>query len=122
MKTAGLGVTGENIAENYLKDKGYVTHKRNFISRFGEIDIIAECDNFLCFVEVKTRGKNRIAEGREYITPSKQNKIIKTAEYFMNCNPKFTETMGLQPRFDCIEVYVDAEFNPTEINHLENIF
>ena len=45
MKTAGLGVTGENIASNYLEDKGYVIHKRNFNSRFGEIDIIAEYAN-----------------------------------------------------------------------------
>ncbi len=122
MKTTGLGVTGENVAKGYLRDKGYVIHKRNFISRFGEIDIVAEHDGFLCFVEVKTRGQNRIAEGREYITKSKQNKLIKTAEYFMVRNPRFTETKGLQPRFDCVEVYVGTDAKPIEINHLENIF
>ncbi len=122
MKTAGLGVTGENIASNYLEDKGYVIHKRNFNSRFGEIDIIAEYDEFICFVEVKTRGGNPIAKGREYITKSKQNKLIKTAEYFMVCNLSLFESRGLQPRFDCIEIYVDANYEPIEINHLENIF
>lgn len=122
MKTTGLGVTGENIASNYIGDKGYVIHKRNFNSRFGEIDIIAEYDGFLCFVEVKTRSAKRIAEGREYITKSKQNKLIKTAEYFMARNPSLIESRGLQPRFDCIEIYVDANDEPTEINHLENIF
>lgn len=122
MKTTGLGVTGENIASNYLEGKGYVIHKRNFNSRFGEIDIIAEYDRFLCFVEVKTRSAKRIAEGREYITKSKQNKLIKTAEYFMVCNSRLIESRGLQPRFDCIEIYVDANDSPTVINHLENIF
>ncbi len=122
MKTTGLGVTGENIASNYLEGKGYVIHKRNFNSRFGEIDIIAEYDRFLCFVEVKTRSAKRIAEGREYITKSKQIMLNLTVEYFNVFISQIIESKGLQPRFDCIEIYVDANDRPTEINHLENIF
>lgn len=122
MKTKGLGVMGENMACRYLEDKGYVVHSKNFISRFGEIDIIAEHDGYLCFIEVKTRGAKHIAKGREYITIYKQQKITKTAEYFMVRHPAFLEKRGLQPRFDCIEIYVDSSDKPTEINHLENIF
>lgn len=122
MKTTGLGVRGEDIAERYLSKKGYIIHKRNFISRFGEIDIIAEKDGFICFAEVKTRGENRIAAGREAITASKQQKLTKTAEYFLFCNANSVELNGLQPRFDCIEIHVDKNDKLIEINHLENIF
>lgn len=122
MKSTGLGVEGEHMATDYLRERGYVIHERNFISRFGEIDIIAEKDGFLCFVEVKTRSKRHIAAGREYITASKQRKLIKTAEYYLFCNSYSVESRGLQPRFDCIEIYVDENYKLTEINHLENIF
>lgn len=122
MKTTGLGVRGEDIAVRYLSEKGYIIHKRNFTSRFGEIDIIAEKDGFICFTEVKTRGENRIASGREAITASKRQKLTKTAEYFLVCNANSADLCGLQPRFDCIEIYVSKNDKFTEINHLENIF
>lgn len=122
MKKTGLGVQGENLALDYLKKKGYKILARNFISRFGEIDIIASNKSYLCFVEVKTRSPKFIAYGRESVTLSKQQKIIKTAEYYIVKNAYLVEKLKLQPRFDCIEIYVDNSGELTEINHYENAF
>ena len=122
MKRTGLGVEGENFATEYLTSKGYIICARNFISRFGEIDIVAIKDGFLCFVEVKTRGENPISPARESVTLSKQKKIIKTAEYYIFMYRDEILSKSLQPRFDCIEVYVNSDGIPYEINHFENAF
>lgn len=122
MKKTGLGVKGEAAALDYLKNKDYIVLAKNFISRFGEIDLIVRKDNYLCFVEVKTRGPGYIMKPCESVTPAKQRKIIKTAEYFIAKNVKMFSDGNLQPRFDCIEVYVDSCDRPIKINHIENAF
>ena len=55
MKRRDLGVFGENIACTYLSRHHYSIIARNVYSRFGEIDIVAEDNGVLVFVEVKTR-------------------------------------------------------------------
>ncbi len=54
-KRHSLGKLGENFAANYLVSKGHKILKRNYSSRFGEIDIISLRNKELFFVEVKTR-------------------------------------------------------------------
>lgn len=49
-----IGFIGENLAAKYYEDKGYIIKDRNTFLRGGEIDIIAEKDNTLFFIEVKT--------------------------------------------------------------------
>lgn len=120
MKKSETGVLGETYAATYLEVKGCRILERNFHSRFGEIDIIAETGNYLCFVEVKTRGPRAIAEPAEFVTPAKQRKIRLTADYYLvSAGRRFT---GCQPRFDCIEVYMDAEGEPLQIHHIKNAF
>ena len=62
-----LGKKGEEIAANYLAEKGYKIIARNW--RFGkdEIDIIAEHDNFLVIIEVKTRSSSDYGEPEEAV-------------------------------------------------------
>ena len=56
MNKRQIGKTGEQIAADYLVRNGFTILEKNFRSgRFGEIDIIAEEDSYLCFVEVKMR-------------------------------------------------------------------
>lgn len=106
-KPKGLGGKGEDLALEFLTDNGFIILERNFSSRFGEIDIIAKEENYLCFIEVKTRTKDKnIASGFEAIGISKQRKILKTAEYFMVTHKRLLEEDKLQPRFDCLEVNI----------------
>lgn len=49
-----VGALGENIACEYLRRHGFSIRDRNYIKKTGELDIIAEKENTLHFVEVKT--------------------------------------------------------------------
>lgn len=55
MYAKNKGFEYEKIAKKYLVDKKYKILEENFISRYGEIDIIAFRDNRLHFIEVKGR-------------------------------------------------------------------
>ncbi len=77
-----------NIAEDkavlFLEERGFFIVQRNFYSRFGEIDIIATKDDVLHFVEVKSGEDYELAV--QNITPSKINKLVKTAHVYMKKN------------------------------------
>jgi len=122
VQTTGLGVLGETYAADYLRRTGYIILDRNFTSRFGEIDIIAQHGHFLCFVEVKTRGVRALGRPAEAVTPAKQQKLWRTAEYYLARHRALVTRRDLQPRFDVIEVYADADGRPCRLNHLENAF
>lgn len=94
------GEWGEAQAAAFLVQKGFRILERNFRTRFGELDIIAEKDGFLVFVEVKTRKNDHFAKAREAVTKTKQQKLRITAELWLQQHPT-----ALQPRFDVIEVY-----------------
>ena len=111
-----IGKNGEDKACRFLKRKGYKIIERNYMSRFGEIDIIAQNKEYLVFVEVKTRGENSIASPREFVDSFKQERIIKTAQIYLSENP--TE---LQPRFDVAEISV-SDGKIKEIVHIEDAF
>lgn len=77
-----LGNDGELFVANYLKKNGFTITTQNYRKFFGEIDIIAYKKQLCIFVEVKTRKSNSVAMG-QLISPSKQSKIIKTAQTFI---------------------------------------
>lgn len=110
-----FGLEGEERAAKYLKKQGYSITARNFQSRFGEIDIIAENDEYIIFVEVKARSEKSIAEPKEFVDRRKQRKIITTAEIYLSVNPT-----KKQPRFDVVEV--KKEKSKVYLNHIVNAF
>lgn len=122
MPGKGKGVLGENIAANYLQQQGYIIRTRNFKSRFGEVDIIAEKDGFLCFTEVKTRGPGSYGRPMEAVTYQKQQRILKTAQYYLLLHKTETELSLWQPRFDCVEIFLDATDQLRHIILTENAF
>ena len=87
--------------KDFLRKSGYEILKRNYQCRFGEIDIIAQKDDFIIFVEVKTRKKGSIVSAAEAVDSFKIQRIIKTAQDFI-----VKTSCELQPRFDVAEVYV----------------
>ena len=75
MKTAS-GRAGEEHIAQWLADHGYEMVARNYHSRYGEIDLIAQKAPYLCFIEVKTREENSLVSPFEAISPTKQRKIF----------------------------------------------
>ncbi len=80
-----FGKSGEKRAVRFLKKQKLKILSTNFHSRFGEIDIIAQSENILHFIEVKT-SKNY--DPLERITPQKYQKILKTIDYYLYKNPR----------------------------------
>ena len=116
MNIGEIGLLGETKCVSYLKWHGYEIVEQNFQSRFGEIDIIARKKDVLVFVEVKSRDEKSIAEPKEFVTYSKQTKIIGTAEIFL-----MKYHLDCQVRFDVMEVYIKNK-KVDNINHIINAF
>ena len=114
-----LGAWGEEQAANYLRRRGWRILGLNYRCRYGEIDIIAKKRSVLAFVEVKQRKNADFGEAREFVTYSKQRRVIAAAELWL-----LKTGCELQPRFDVIEVYAPEGTNTLlpEINHIENAF
>jgi putative endonuclease len=80
----GLGRTGERLAMEQLIKQGYQVIERNFRCRYGEVDLIAEEDAELVFVEVKTRRGNAYGLPEEAVTPVKQRHLMQAALYYLD--------------------------------------
>ena len=85
------GNVAEDRAAVFLEELGYMIVKRNFYSRFGEIDIIATKDDVLHFIEVKS-GED-YEKAIQNITPTKLSRIIKTTNVYMKKNAIDTDYM-----------------------------
>ena len=114
------GAWGEAQAAAYLRKKRYKILGANYRCRFGEIDLIAQKDDYLIFVEVKLRKSNAFAEAMEFVHQKKQSRIRSTAQLYIAQH----DLEELQPRFDVIEVYAPQGTKTTNprIHHLEDAF
>lgn len=118
-KIKTIGQWGEEQAVKYLKRHGYRIVERNFVCRFGEIDIIARNRCEIVFVEVKTRKNDRYGEAKEFVSASKQHRVLNAASVWLS-----KDESGLNPRFDVIEVYgeIGQPYRSVRINHIQNAF
>ena len=114
-----LGRWGEALAAEHLRRAGYQILAANWRSRFGEIDLIAADQNYLCFVEVKLRKSAAFGGAGEFVDRRKQDKLRLTAELYLSQHPT-----RLQPRFDVIEIYAPqgADTKAPRVRHIENAF
>lgn len=117
MNTKVAGNFGEDCAAQFLESAGYTIVARNFRIRSAEIDIIAQRNDVLAFIEVKARSSIRHGLPSEAVTRRKQKKIIAAAGVFLQ-DEKFCDCAC---RFDVVEVYLNGE-RVEEINHIENAF
>lgn len=79
----GLGDDWERLAEKRLKAAGYRVLERNFRARPGEIDLVAEENGVICFVEVKGRRGEGFGLPAEAVTAEKQRRIFRAAEAWL---------------------------------------
>ena len=104
MSTLTAGRAGEEAALRLLQIRGYKILARNFRSKVGEIDIIAEDGNVLVFIEVKTRWTLEYGYPEEAVTPWKLRSIVRTAEYYKLTHPNTPDLM----RVDVVAVEVEG--------------
>ena len=110
-----LGKEGEDEACIFLEKKGYVIRHRNWRWRKLELDIIAEYQNTLVVVEVKTRRNDMFGTPEEAITDTKINRIVRATDAYLK---KFK--IDLPTRFDVIAV--TGITPPFHIDHITDAF
>jgi putative endonuclease len=110
-----LGKKGEELASEYLRDSGFTVIFRNWQWGKHEIDIIAEKDNLIIFVEVKTRNSDFAMHPVTAITVEKQKSLIRAADGFIR-----TRKIDREARFDVISVIKKGE--SFETDHIEGAF
>ncbi len=104
------GVRAESMAVSFLENNQYEILKQRYKTKFGEIDIIVQKDNVLCFVEVKMRGN--LSDALESVTSRSQKRIENSALFFLYENAEY---INYDMRFDVIAITKDFV-----ITHLDN--
>jgi len=104
-----VGKTGEALAAAYLERQGYRILARNSRNKLGEIDIIAQDKNVICFVEVRTRqGALKHEDALASVDIFKQKKLSMLAVNFLKKNNLTNE----KARFDVVAVSLRSQECP----------
>lgn len=110
-----LGQDGENEVARFLTEQGYVILERNWRYNKLEIDIIAHDNNYIAFVEVKTRSSTIWGNPEDSVTPSKIRHLVEAADQYLQ-----QYDISLPVRFDIASVvYKDQRFM---IDYFEDAF
>ncbi|PIQ77570.1 YraN family protein [Candidatus Peregrinibacteria bacterium CG11_big_fil_rev_8_21_14_0_20_46_8] len=119
MQAKKIGYLGEELAASYLNQHGYSIVATNYTIQGGEIDIIARCNDFLIFVEVKTRTSSTFGNGGESITRNKRLRLQRAITHYIAQHCAHREP---EYRIDVIEITLHAQKHYLlNIDHIENI-
>jgi putative endonuclease len=110
-----LGKKGEDAAAGYLRQNGYSIIERNWVNEKYEIDIIAQNEEFIIFVEVKTRSSDYWENPEEAVSKGKIKRIVEAADFYLR-----EKDIGLPARFDVIAVIWKGK--KYEIDHIDDAF
>lgn len=110
-----IGRLAEDFASHALSRKGYEVIKRNFATRFGEIDIIAKDKDVLVFVEVKAKTGTDFGLPEGMVNKKKLAQVRRMAEVYLNGK-------DLLCRIDVIAVVLSPNNKLLRLTHYENVY
>lgn len=114
-----IGLRGEEIACGYLLRHGYKILERNYTRKWGEIDIIAQKEGIICFIEVKSvtceNSINDAHRPEDMVHPWKQRKLMRTIETYILGH------IVHKWRFDVICVYMNMKTRRARVKILEDV-
>jgi len=110
------GRLGEDIAKEYLEDKGYKIIDQNYKTKYAEIDIIAERKNVLIFVEVRTKTGEQFGTPEDTLTKAKLAKIKRNAIAYSSA-----KRWEGPCRIDAVCVVLNPDKTVLRLSHYENI-
>ena len=114
-----FGDSGERVAALSLAQRGYKIIARNFRTRTGEMDLIAEDADGLAFVEVRARrGDARSVTPEESLTPRKRQRLLAVAQEFLAAHPEFADHAW---RIDVVALEVDRAGRIARLDVLKGI-
>jgi putative endonuclease len=111
-----VGKEGEEIAEGYLKKKGFRMVERNYRCRGGEVDLIALDRRVIVFVEVKARNDASFGSPLESVHPRKQQRMTRAALIFLSEH----KLHHREARFDVVGISFAG--GAPVVEHIQNAF
>jgi putative endonuclease len=115
--TRDKGALGESAVVEHLERNGYTVKDRNVACRQGEVDIIAEKQGVLCFVEVRSRATDVWGDPSGTVTYAKQRKVVLAAMRYLH---QHAQSQAMMIRFDVASVV--GRGRAVHVEYLENAF
>lgn len=112
-----LGSFGETAAAAHLNRHGYSIVARGWRCAVGELDLVAQHDQQLVFVEVRTRRGSSLVSPEESITPTKQARLIALAHAYLDVHNLSADSAW---RIDVIAVVIDQAGRIARLTHLQD--
>lgn len=110
-----LGKKGEDLAVDFLINKGYIILDRNYRYERAEVDILAKKDQTLAVIEVKTRSTTDFGNPQDFVKPKQIERLVNAVDAYITSN-----LLDLEVRFDIIAIVRSGD--KYDIDHLENAF
>ena len=110
-----LGKLGEELAVEFLRKDGYTILETNWTFQKAEIDIIAQKENILAIVEVKTRSSLEFGLPQDFVKPKKIQLLVKAVNEYV-----ISKNLDIDVRFDIIAVHKEGK--SFVIEHLVDAF
>ncbi|KJD31220.1 hypothetical protein PK35_15385 [Tamlana nanhaiensis] len=110
-----LGKKGEQLAVDFLIENNYDIIERNYRFDKAEVDIIAQKEDTLAIIEVKTRSTIDFGNPQDFVKPKQIKNLVKAVDEYVTVNG-----LDLEVRFDIIAIVKEGkQYN---IEHLEDAF
>ena len=110
-----LGEKGEELAIDFLIKKGYTIRDKNYRYLKAEVDIIAQKEDILAIVEVKTRSSRDFGLPQDFVNQKKIKLLVMATDHYV-----VSKDLDVNVRFDIIAII--HENNKFEIEHIEDAF
>lgn len=110
-----LGKKGEQLAVDFLLKNGYDIIERNYRFDKAEVDIIAQIEETLAIIEVKTRTTTDFGNPQDFVKPKQIQRLVKAVDEYIQVN-----NLDIEVRFDIIAIVKAGK--GFKIEHLENAF
>ncbi len=112
----GYGDAAEAAAVRFLEARGYRVRARNFSCRYGELDVVAEQGDTVCFVEVRMRSSAVWGDPAHTVSFAKQRRVVKAALHYLFAH----DLRERMIRFDVVSVVGHGE--GATVEHIPNAF
>ncbi|MFC2066633.1 YraN family protein [Chloroflexota bacterium] len=116
MRRRDVGILGEKLARDFLEKRGYHILQNNYRCPEGEIDIVARHEDFLIFIEVRTKRNLEFGSPEESITPAKTEKLRKVAAHYRQTHDNLPSSC----RIDVVAIELDRKGKISRIELIEN--
>ncbi len=114
--TSETGRLGETLAEEYLEENGYKIIEKNYRTKYAEIDVVAEKNGVLVFVEVRTKSNEEFGTPEETINYKKRKKLMRNAEAYV-ARKRYKGPY----RIDALCIVLGSNEKTARISYYENI-